>query len=136
MGLGVMVRSSGASTVPTASHLMTTLKFFYNGIKVNGGILQKAFYCQGAYTPESCIPSGTITIYGKDYRRFSAEIRELLEVRNDTDSMSDYFETDRIYVKPDHPLYAQVLTAFNLQEDKAAKRRAKRMERYSQAIAA
>ena len=115
---------------------MTTLKFFYNGIKVNGGILQKAFYCQGAYTPESCIPSGTITIYGKDYRRFSAEIRELLEVRNDTDSMSDYFETDSIYVKPDHPLYAQVLIAFNLQEDKAAKRRAKRMERYSQAIAA
>ncbi len=80
------------------------LKFFWNGIKGADGKLQRAFYSVGQLVNA---PEGTITIYAKD-GRFNAEVRQHFEVLNDSDSMTDYFEDDRIRVSPDHPLYAQV----------------------------
>jgi hypothetical protein len=84
---------------------MTTLRFFYNGIKENvkGAKLQKVWY--GMYD------NGDISIYSKDYARFSAAVRATFEVKNDSDSMTDYFETDRIRVTKENPLYAQVAEA-------------------------
>lgn len=96
-------------TAPVAT---PTLKFYYNGIKVNGGKLQKAFFTRGA---------DTITIYARDYVRFSAEIRGIFAVENDSDSMTDYFEKDRIRVKKDHPLYTQVLQAYEAGEARQRK---------------
>lgn len=112
---------------------MATLKFLWNGIKVNGGKLQKAsFSMPGSYAPWSGLPEGTITIYAKGSRRFSAEIGEAFEVQNDTDYMTDYFESDRIRVKPDHPLYVQVLAAVKASDEHHAKMQAKREERLAQ----
>ena len=92
--------------------MTNTLKFFYNGIKANGGKLQKAHFSD---SPLHNRPAGTITIYARDYSRFSAEIREAFTVENDTDSMTDYFENDRIRVEPNYPLYAEVKKAVDAQ---------------------
>lgn len=79
------------------------LRFFWNGIKVDGGKLQKATI--------HINDRGEITIYGKHYIDFSREIAEALTVVNHTDSQSDYFCNDRITVSPGHPLYEEVKVA-------------------------
>jgi len=95
------------------------LKFYWNGIKANGGKLQRCFYSDGALLNS---PKGTITIYGRDYSGFSAEVRGAFKVENDSDMMTDYFEQDRIRVTPDHPLYAKVLDAMKAREEHYARR--------------
>ena len=98
----------------------TVLKFFYNGIKANGGKLQKAHYSKGNLVSWAMEKYGfdedTITIYARGYMRFSTEIQDAFTVENDTDIMTDYFEKDRIRVKKGHPLYAQVLKGYEAQE--------------------
>lgn len=84
------------------------LKFFWNGIKVKGGKLQRASYSGGAYVK---LPAGTITIYAMNYDRFSAEIREAFVVENNSDGQTDYFENDIIRVSVAHPLYKEVAKA-------------------------
>lgn len=97
----------------------TTLRFFWNGIKGSDKKLQRVFYSDGALMNS---PAGTITIYGRDYRSFSAEIRDAFKVENDSDMMTDYFEQDRIRVTPDHPLFDQVKIALQAREAHYAKR--------------
>ena len=76
------------------------IKIFYNGFKVNGGKLQRFFVSLGGQKdPE------TISVYARDYAGFSKEIHEAFEVQNDTDTMTDYFAKDRLYIKTDNPLY-------------------------------
>lgn len=90
--------------------MTTAIKFYYNGFKVNGGALYKVTYCAGEYVS---LPAGTITIYAKtnNYTHMPKEVRELFTVENNTDTQSDYFETDKIRVLPTHPLYAEVKAA-------------------------
>lgn len=102
--------------------MANTLRFFWNGIKANGGKLQRAFLSIGGLANH---PDGTITIYARDYSGFSAEVRAAFKVENNSDMMTDYFETDTIRVMPSHPLYAQVLEAVNAREAHYAKRAAK-----------
>jgi hypothetical protein len=105
------------------------LKFFYNGIKDNGGELQKCSYSESQLIS---YPAGTITIYAKHYARFSAGIKAAFTVENNTDGMTDYFENDKIRVVPTHPLYAEVLAAAK----KDASRRAAKFDRYLERQAA
>lgn len=105
-----------------------TLKFFYNGIKVNGGKLQKASYSAGGFRSH---PEGTIAVYAREYTRFTGEIAEQFQVINETDSQTDYFETDRFYVFPSHPLYSQIKAATEALEAHYAKHRAKREAKYA-----
>lgn len=100
--------------------------FYWNGIKdTKGDKLQKCWYSGGKLTNH---PDGTITIYARDYSRFSDKVRACFKVENDTDTMTDYFDDDRIRVIPSHPLYSQVQAAMRAQEShreaRAAKRRA------------
>ena len=112
---------------------MASFKFLWNGIKVNGGKLQKAsFSMPGSYAAWSGLPDGTVTIYAKHYSGFSAEVWDAFDVSNDSDGMTDYFATDCIRVKPDHPLYAQVLAAVKASEEHHAKMQAKREQRWVQ----
>ena len=109
---------------------MTTFKFLWNGIKANNGSLQKASYSQpGSYATWSGLPNGTITIYAKTYSGFSAEVWEAFDVANDSDTMTDYFEKDRIRVKPNHPLYQEVAKALDAQSQHWDKTQAKRAAR-------
>jgi hypothetical protein len=84
------------------------LKFFWNGVKGSDGKLQRARFSEGPFLNH---PAGTMTIYAKDCR-FSAEVRAAFAVENHSDSRSDYFENDRIRVRPSHPLYSAVIAAY------------------------
>jgi hypothetical protein len=84
------------------------LKFFYNGVKTSSGRLEKAHYGAGPYTPESGLSDDTITITAREYMRFSPEIQAAFVVVNHTDTMSDFFDKDRIRVRPSHALYPEV----------------------------
>lgn len=85
------------------------LKFFWNGVKGSDGKLQRVFYSVGRLLSA---PEGTISIYARDLGRFSDEVRASFEVQNNSDSMSDYFESDFIRVRPLHPLYREVAGAY------------------------
>jgi hypothetical protein len=118
--------------------MTNTIKFFYNGIKINGGKLQACLYSKGNFTESSGIPMESITIYKQSKKsdltsRFSKEVGEFFTIKNDTDLMTDCFDSDSILVCPDHPLYSEVLEAF---EDKAHKNKLKAEQRHKKHIAA
>lgn len=46
-----------------------------------------------------------VTIYAKDYDRSLGKI--FTEYKNDTDTMTDYFDAGRVILFEDHPLYKQ-----------------------------
>lgn len=100
-----------------------SLKFFYNGIKDNGGKLQTCFYSKGTLIN---YPVNTLTIYKKEYADFTAGIREAFTVQNDTEIETDYIVQDLIRVEPTHPLYAEVLEAYNKQEARRAAKMARK----------
>lgn len=99
------------------------LKFMYNGIKLDG-TLYKGWYSKGTYTEQSKIPKGSITIYARDYKRFPKV--EGLQVVNNSDSMTDYFEEDKIRVFPSNPFYEEVHKAYEKQEERMKKAKEKR----------
>ena len=99
--------------------------FYFNGIKDGkGSKLQKAWFSLGGLT--SKYPAETITIYARDYCRFSEKVRACFSVQNDTDTMTDYFDSDRIRVIPSHPLYPAVQAAMRAQDAHREKTRARR----------
>lgn len=78
----------------------TSIKFFYNGIKLNGeNKLLKCFYSIDNSTAES---GPCVTIYARDYSDLP---RDVFPVENDTDIYTDYFDSDRATLTPAHPLY-------------------------------
>ena len=104
------------------------LKFFYNGIKVDGGKLQSASYSQGGWTK---LPEETITIYFDSYSFPEQEIRDAFPCENKTDSMSDYFEKSTARVLPSNPYYAQVKAALDAQTAKGKARKEARIARWN-----
>ena len=72
-----------------------SIRFFYNGIKVNGGKLIRCFY----FTDSK---SGSVTISARDYDHLP---RDLFTVKNETDLYTDYFDSDSATLTPAHPLY-------------------------------
>ena len=103
------------------------IKFYYNGMKAddNPG-LQKCWYSASALLRH---PAGTFTLYARDYRAFSPEIAMAFKVENDTDIMTDYIQKDLIRVEPSHPLYGQIVAAFEKQQVHNAARQAKYLAR-------
>ena len=89
------------------------VKFMWNGIKIDGTLF-RAHYSKGNYTPESGIPAGTITVYRRDYGPMP-EIPGLTR-RNESDIMTDYFETDRIMIARDNGWYPAALAAWEKAE--------------------
>lgn len=100
---------------------INTIKFMYNGIKFNNQ-LYKGFYSIGQLYHS---PSGTITIYAKDYKHFPKI--EGLNIENETDSMTDYFDDDKFRVTPDNKLYKEVYAAYTKQEEHNKKAHDKRL---------
>ena len=98
------------------------LKFYWNGIKDNGGKLQTCWYSAGQLIN---FPQGTITVYARKYDSFSDGIHAAFDVQNGSDIQTDYMEKDRIRVTPNHPLYADVFKAYQAQEEHKAKLRRK-----------
>lgn len=88
------------------------IRFFYNGLKVGKGPLQKGHwsFIQAWTQGERQIPT-QLVLYARDYEGFSSEVREMFQVDNRTDSQTDYFEKDQLRIYPDHPLFAAAAEA-------------------------
>ena len=94
---------------------LPSIRFYYNGIKVNGGDLIKCHY--------SADENGA-TIYASGY---GAELpRSLFDVQNDTDIMTDYFDTDSATLPADHPFFKY---AFYMAKKEEYKQHARTLER-------
>ena len=87
-------------TQNTGKNKTTAIKFFWNGIKLNGEkTLTRCFYSiDGSISADG--PS--VTISARDYDDLPGDV---FAVSNDTDSMIDYFDSDRAVLTPAHPLY-------------------------------
>lgn len=72
-----------------------SIRFFWNGIKVNGGKLIRCFY----FTDSK---SDSVTISARDYADLP---RDMFKVKNETDLYTDYFDSDSATLTPAHPLY-------------------------------
>ena len=95
----------------------------WNGIKVDG-TLYKAHYSTGNYTEASGIPKETITVYAKDYKSFPQI--DGLQIENDSDIMTDYFEKDRLRIYPDNKYYSEAKAAYEKMTEHNEKRFAKK----------
>ena len=100
-----------------------TVKFMWNGIKVDG-VLYRAHYSIGNYTASSGIPADTITVYAKDYKSFPQI--DGLQIKNDSDIMTDYFENDRIRIYTDNKYYSEAKTAYEKMTEHDERRYAKK----------
>lgn len=72
---------------------MANVKFMWNGIKIDGR-LHRGYMCISADR------DGVehVTWYAKDYEGWedAEQLRSIFEVENNSDIMTDYFETDKI----------------------------------------
>lgn len=79
-----------------------TIKLLKKGIKIDG----KYFPC--FYSPSRNNINGNATIYMRRYDPLPSEAYKVLQVENETDMQTDYFEKDRIRIPKDSPFFAQV----------------------------
>lgn len=80
-----------------------SIKFFWNGIKVNGDKLIRCFYLlDNNDNPHSVI------ISARDYDNLPGDV---FSVRNDSDIYTDYFDSDSATIDAGHPLYIPALVA-------------------------
>ena len=78
------------------------IKLLKKGIKING----EYFACH--YSSAKNNRNGNATIYIKSYEPLPKEAYSVLQVENNSDIMTDYFEKDRIRISPISPYFKQV----------------------------
>lgn len=75
--------------------MTNSIRFYWNGIRLNGEKkLVKCSYSMG---------KDSVSIYAHEYG--VALPRDLFDVKNESDSYTDYFDTDSAVLNADHPLY-------------------------------
>lgn len=79
----------------------TSIKFFWNGIKINGE--NKLIRCFYSVDNSISVSGPCVTISARDYSGHL--LGDLFPVRNETDLYTDYFDTDRATLESSHPLY-------------------------------
>lgn len=110
------------------------VRWYYNGVRIDGDReLVKLWYWDSSSAKE---PAGTIRVSATGYRQLPSVLADAFVVENDRDSMTDYFEKDKFNVRPDHPLYAEVLAAKQALDARRAAQHAKNEARWSAARAA
>lgn len=88
-------RLSEKAEQPKAKEPETGIRFYWNGIKVDGGRLISCFYSIDDR-------DGSVSITARDYKDLPTKY---FVVENNTDIMTDYFDDDRTTLTPAHPLY-------------------------------
>ncbi len=89
----VAERLAESAEQPKAKEPETGIRFYWNGIKVDGGRLIPCYFW-----PDE----NSVTISAKDYKSLP---RQYFTVENNSDPYSDYFDSDRAALTPEHPLY-------------------------------
>lgn len=82
------------------------IKILQNGIKHDNGYTP-CFYSMGNNTRHS---DRCITIYARDYEHLPAELGN---IQNDTDTQTDYFDSDKVCLEPGNKYYTEALAAYN-----------------------
>lgn len=82
------------------------IKILQNGIKHDNGYTP-CFYSMGNNTRHS---DKCITIYARDYEHLPAELGN---IQNDTDTQTDYFDSDKVHLEPGDKYYTEALAAYN-----------------------
>jgi len=98
-----------------------TVKFMYNGLKIDGKLYKGHWSRNGRVvkeTGEVCFE--TVSFYMRGYESLPKNIG--FTVYNDTDIMTDYIESDSAWFAPDHANYKDALEAWKAQETRSAKR--------------
>ena len=118
----------------TATVNGNTVKFFRNGIKVNGSKLIKGWFshCDG------WIEQGTgqvvrehVTFFERSYYREGPALRLVFEhAENNSESMTDYFEQTHANIYIDEPLYAMALAMANEEKAYCETRKAAQMAKW------
>lgn len=80
-----------------------SIKFYWNGIKVNGGKLIRTWY-----SVDNINDPKAVSISARDYESLPGD---LFVVRNNSDSYTDYYDKDRATIEAGHPLYMFALVA-------------------------
>jgi len=95
------------------------LQFQAHGIKTSKGVEKCTYMLSSLISGGKCI-----TIYSSktSCSRFSPEVHQAFDIKNDTDMMTDYFESDLFRVFPSHPLFAEVVEGYKKQLAFRAKR--------------
>lgn len=91
-------RLRGADEMKTES-----IKFYWNGIKVNGGKLIRTWY-----SIDNINDPQAVSISARDYESLPGD---LFVVRNNSDSYTDYYDKDHATIEAGHPLYVFSLVA-------------------------
>lgn len=99
---------------------MATIKFMYNGIKIDGKLVKGSWGANG-YTN-----GAKYCFYADSY--YCPELRGLFTVRNDSDMMTDYFEKDSIFFFDGGEYTEQAAAAYKNQELKRVTRYIKKLE--------
>lgn len=108
----------------TAGTPQNRIKVYYNGFKLDGSsrLSVKVLYSRN--------DDGSITIIARDYKDLP---RDLFEVRNDSDIMTDYFCEDTAKVTPEHPLYKYIAFAAYKAKEHEYRRSAEYYEKRAEA---
>jgi hypothetical protein len=123
-----------AIDVLPAADAPLTATFRANGIQVGGALVRGWFSYSDAWTDRD----GTghpahVTFYSHSLR--SDLLRRIFpgEVENNSDSMTDYFEEDKVRFGADHPRYAEALLAVAARKEQAERRAARRQAKHAAA---
>jgi hypothetical protein len=97
----------------SSGRVTAKVRFFLNGLKIDGGKLHKAHLSLiERWTKANGEEVDThVALYAPGCSHFAPEVRALLPVENNTELASDYFETDRIRIPLGHPLFNPALAA-------------------------
>lgn len=80
--------------------MTNSIRFYWNGIRINGekSLIKCSYSLDNHSEHKECV-----SIYAHSYG--AALPRDLFEVCNESDSYTDYFDTDHAVLTPEHPLY-------------------------------
>lgn len=80
--------------------MTNSIKFFWNGLRLNGDkcLVKVSYSMDNQRGLDECV-----TIHADGYGNQLPH--DIFDVRNESDSYTDYFDTDSATLTPDHPLY-------------------------------
>ena len=92
--------------------MTSKIKFMYNGIKIDSKLI-KGFWSYGNSTNKNIKATFYVKDYDNNHRKL---LTEYFKVENDSDIMTDYFETDRIRFMLNDKNIDQIKKAWKQQE--------------------
>lgn len=109
----VKLANSAEGGAPSSGQVTAKIRFFLNGLKIDGGRLHKAHLSliERWTKANGDVVDTHVVLHAPGCSRFSSEVRALFPIENNTELASDYLETDRIRIPLVHRLFNAALAA-------------------------